>query len=529
MWRAIAAALALATGVLLPGALFGQSNPVTVNSSETLFTMLAALNNCGYDEELATSDPVRQAIRGEVGHNIDNSEAAKSAATGVCSFYRDHQQADETRTLSQYISLALYLNPPPDFKPRVKESELPPDAGAVQGISPLLTKFYAEAGIHQIWQNHAQEYSQLASRYYEPMSKMVRDIELYLRLPTGSYLGRTFTILVEPLGAPSEINARSYGTEYFVVLSPGSNPALKMDQLGHAYLHYVLDPSVGKYAANLASLEPVLDAVKLAPMDESFKSDPVLLVTECIIRAIEARTQAGGKAPLAVQERAVDDALSQGFVLTRYFYDRLLGFEKDEVGFRNAIPVMLAQIDVRKERNRASQIQFASEASPELLQLARPKESKLLETAQERLTAGDAASAEKLAKQALAEKAEDPGRALFILAQVSLNRHCDQGQAGQECGQQRIEGAREYFEQALKVTTEPKVVAWSHIYLGRIFDLQDDDENGPLRAQAVAHYKAAVGASDSLPEAKAAAERGIAKAYEPQRASGDSQKDDEQQ
>jgi hypothetical protein len=263
-----------------------------------------------------------------------------------------------------------------------------------------------------------------------------------------------------------------------------------------------------------------LDAVKLAPMDESFKSDASLLVTECVIRSIEARTQDNGKAPVAVQDRAVEDSMKQGFVLTRYFYDRLVEFEKGDIGFRNFVPQMLSQIDVRREQRRASQIQFASEASPELLQLARPKEGKLLETAQERLTAGDSANAEKLAKQALAEKAEDPGRALFILAQISLNKHCPQDQAMAECGRQRFEGARDYFEQALKATTEPKVVAWSHIYLGRILDLQDRGENGPLRAQAVAHYKAAVGASESLPEAKSAAERGLDKAFQrPQQAS----------
>jgi hypothetical protein len=43
----------------------------------------------------------------------------------------------------------------------------------------------------------------------------------------------------------------------------------------------------------------------------------------------------------------------------------------------------------------------------------------------------------------------------------------------------------------------------------------DDDENGPLRQQAISHYKAAEGASDTLPEAKAAAEQGLAKPYEP--------------
>jgi hypothetical protein len=478
-----------------------QNNPVTIGRDENVFTVLAALNNCGYDAELATSDPLRQTVRGEIGHSIENSDAAKSAAFAVCGFYRDHQQADDTKTLSQYVSLALYLNPPPAFSPKVKEADLPPDASGVLGLLPLLSKFYAEAGIHQIWESHAAAYEELGSRYHEPLTQAVRSLELYLRLPSGSYQGRTFTIEVEPMGAPSEVNARNYGTEYFVVVSPGANSGLKMDQIRHAYLHYLVDPIVGRFSANLATLDPLLDSVKLAPMDESFKSDASLLVTECVIRSVEARQQDGGKAPLAVQERAVDDSMAQGFVLTRYFYDRLLEFEKGDIGFRNFVPQMLSQIDVRKEQRRASQIQFASAASPELLQLARPKQGKLLETAQERLTAGDAAGAEKLAKQALTEKAEDPGRALFILAQVSLHGNMD--------------GARDYFEQALKSTSEPRVVAWSHIYLGRILDLQDHQENGPLRAQAVAHYKAAVDASNSLPEAKAAAERGMNTPFQP--------------
>jgi hypothetical protein len=72
-----------------------------------------------------------------------------------------------------------------------------------------------------------------------------------------------------------------------------------------------------------------------------------------------------------------------------------------------------------------------------------------------------------------------------------------------------IQGARNYFQQALGVAHEPKVVAWSHIYLGRIFDLQED------RAAALDHYRAALTAAVALPEAKAAAERGIQQPYEP--------------
>src|SRR5439155_2564149 len=100
---------------------------------------------------------------------------------------------------------------------------------------------------------------------------------------------------------PSATNARNYADDYYVVLTPGISSGLKMDQIRHAFLHYLLDPLVGKYAGNLGRLEPVMDAVKLAPMDETFKSDPSLLVTECVIRAVEARTLAGGKAPASQQ------------------------------------------------------------------------------------------------------------------------------------------------------------------------------------------------------------------------------------
>ncbi|HMH01281.1 MAG TPA: hypothetical protein VK555_07690, partial [Terriglobales bacterium] len=66
-----------------------------------------------------------------------------------------------------------------------------------------------------------------------------------------------------------------------------------------------------------------------------------------------------------------------------------------------------------------------------------------------------------------------------------------------------------YFQRALEVAREPKVVAWSHIYLGRIFDLQEN------RAAAVDQYRAALNAGASLPEAKEAAERGLQQPYEP--------------
>ena len=99
------------------------------------------------------------------------------------------------------------------------------------------------------------------------------------------------------MGAPGQTNARNYGSDYYVVISPGPGSSLKMEQIRHTYLHYLLDPLAMKYPTAMKRLEPLLDTVKTAPMDESFKSDASLLVTECFIRAIEARTTGSAKAP----------------------------------------------------------------------------------------------------------------------------------------------------------------------------------------------------------------------------------------
>ncbi len=117
-------------------------------------------------------------------------------------------------------------------------------------------------------------------------------------------------------------------------------------------------------------------------------------------------------------------------------------------------------------------------------------------TAEKQLEAGDLQTAQKLAQQALDQKERDPGRAFFILARAAtMNRD--------------MVGARNYFERTLQVAHEPSVVAWSHIYLGRIFDLQEE------RDAAVDHYRAALAVIDATPEVKAAAKRGLQAPYEP--------------
>ncbi len=473
-----------------------ETPSVALDSNETLFTVLASINACGYDAELNASDQLRAQIRADVAKSIQSIPAANESSQPLCQFYADHQATDSARTLAQYVSLALYLTPPPDLSLKSKEAEAPPDATNVLGILPFLQKFNADAKLHEIWVRHAAAYAALTQRYHAPVAQMLFETEVYLKLPSAGYLGHSFTVYLDPLGAPGQTNARNYGADYYVVISPGSGSGLKMEQVRHTYLHYLLDPMALKYPAAIKRLDPLLEAVKAAPMDANFKSSSSLLVTECLIRAIEARTSGSDKAPEAQRQQAVQESMQQGYILTQYFYDGLVKFEKDPAGMRNAYAPLIADIDVGKMQKQAAQIQYASRADDEVLHLAKPQQTRLLVTAEQRLAAGDAATAQKLAQEALDEKSEDTGRALFILAQAATM-------------QRDMDGAKKYFEQTLSATREPKMVAWSHIYLGRIFDLQEE------RDTALEHYKAALIAGGALPEVKAAADRGIKQPYEP--------------
>ncbi|HEV2116767.1 MAG TPA: tetratricopeptide repeat protein [Terriglobales bacterium] len=467
----------------------------TVDTSETIFTVLAAMNTCGYDQELSQSDPLRQQIRGELARAAVASPDAVTATRQICQFYTDHRQGDQSHDLAQYLSLALTLGPAPDFKPVMKEADLPPDAGYVLGLQPLLPSFYKSAGLHAIWERHQPQYEGLINQFHTPIAKLLNSTDLYLRLPIAGYMGRKFSIYLAPLGAPGQVNARNYGNDYYIVLTPARG-TLQYNQIRHTYLHYVLDPIAMKRPTAMSHLEPLLPLVQTAPMDEVFKHDATLLTTECLIQAVEARTIPGkGKQVEEQRDQAVEAAMKQGYVLTRYFYDQLPKFEKEPAGLQDAFPNWLYDMDIDHEKKVARNIEFAGSAHPEVVRLAPPQPS-LLDAAEKDLVSGNLAGAQQLAEQSLSEQKGEPGRAFFILARTATMKG-------------DMAGAQKYFARTVEVSREPRLLAWSHIYLGRIFDLQDN------RPAALDHYRTALNSGDLDPQVRAAAEKGLKEPYAP--------------
>ena len=113
--------------------------------------MAAALNACGYDEGLEDSAPIRKHVRDEINQALAKSEDARTKRDAVCLYIAQHRMTGTERDISQYISLALYLTPPPELETTADLTEMPPDSTQVVEICPLLRDFAAAVDLHGIW------------------------------------------------------------------------------------------------------------------------------------------------------------------------------------------------------------------------------------------------------------------------------------------------------------------------------------------------------------------------------------------
>ena len=233
------------------------------------------------------------------------------------------------------------------------------------------------------------------------------------------------------------------------------------------------------------------------------------LTIECLIKAVEARTMDTGipvyripagvdrsQLPRYEHERelyqqkvdaaksaAVDHDMRQGYVLTRYFYEQILQFEKDPASLKDTIGEMVYSMDVEHEVHRAREIEFDKQADEDVLQRARPRALSGLDLAEAKLAAGDVNTAVAMAQKVIANQADtitstaDAARAHFILARVDLMTvHPDQ--------------AVDEFQKTIATSKEQRLLAWSHIYLGRMLDL------GCKRDEALAEYKQGLATRD---------------------------------
>jgi len=477
---------------------------ISVEPNQELFAILCALDAAGFaaDESTLAEMPSRLALR------EDLLKMHGPATEALRAFYKDHLLSDPGETLSRYITFALVIGPPPRFDYQAEHDQLPPDALALEGLQEILVAFYKEAQLETRWRSVEPEYNRLIGLYQPYVRRIVISTNAYLREVIRPKYGRTFTVYVEPL-VGNRTNFRNHGDQYAIVVGRGTRAAV--DEIQHAYLHFMLDQLPLKYRKETEAKKPLLEIAARSPqLPVEYHSDFLSYADECLIKAVELRLQHLSQPQL---DAALADADLSGFILVRPLVQQLQKFEKVEPAMTYYFPDLIAGIDVEAEQKRLQNIAFVAPKPPAAAQTdaAAPPASDLdraLAEGDHEIAVMDTAAATATFEKILAQYPEEP-RAEYGLAIASVLE--GKGDRAKELFLKLVssgaspgsgaEGAGE--------TLDPKIIAWSHVYLGRIHDLEDE------RDQAVVEYRAALSVDGAPEAARVAAQRGVDAAYQP--------------
>jgi hypothetical protein len=276
----------------------------------------------------------------------------------------------------------------------------------------------------------------------------------------------------------------------------------------------MLDPIVLKDRNNIPAKAAILNIAARAPLlPEEYRTDFVAYTDECVIKSVELRLK---NLPAAEQEAVLKQDDQSGFVMVRPLVAGLLKYEKDNPSMNYYLADMIAGIDLAGEQQRLQNVKFASAQPAQNAPTAKSTEAAgsdkdaLLAQGDREIALRDAAAAADIFQKVL-DKYPNESHALYGMAVAAvMTGHAEE--------------SKQLFEKVVAQAgngdpgPDPSSLAWSHIYLGRLDDLQDD------RDTAVKEYKAALAVAGAPEAAQVAAQHGVDQAYAPPaRAGGNSQ------
>ena len=458
-----------------------------LDANVSLFTVMTAINAAGFDEALdsPSNHPLRKKIRDLI------AKKKLASVEDLKKFYAAHPNIG----FSQYVSYAMVLEGPPKFNFVKTMKELPPDALAAGGMSQILERFWQEAELEGIWKEIQPAFEELFAQYQEPVSQELLRANALLRNPTSGFVGRQFSISLDVMGPPNQVQTRSYGDDYTIVITP--TPKLPIDDILHAYLFYLLDPLSLKFSKTIADKRPLGRFSEVAPaLDEYYKLDFYLLTTACLVKAIETRL-----APISPDRKMalIDQALKEGYILAPVFYEQLPVYEKQDRSMRIYYPDLIASVNLKAEEARLSQVKWAERRTSKVVRAAaeapKPKltgQAKVLDDAENLYWQKQYEQSKEKYNSVLRDTDSQPmqARAYYGLARIAAVSR-------------EFEASEKLFERALELSPETETRAWALVYLGRL------SFTGGAPDEATKFFKQALAMESAPANARKAAEDGL--------------------
>jgi hypothetical protein len=300
-----------------------SSSFVSVRLDEGLFTLFAALNAAGYDNENFdfSYHPARQVVRQALhGKTFSGLERLSTQLNFISSY--------------QFAVWSLHYHTPPDFLRRQSGWALDNfPALPFLGMDDMMRDFYFEMDIAALWQRVRSEYEKVAARYQQAAGKSVQDALDYTRMPDAPM--RQVVIIPNLMDAHWRGYGQQVGDTAYVIVGPtGEEEDTGLIQ--HETLHSIAGPLVEAHFE-------VIDAGKGRALYRQLRQRVPpgygsweIIVEEHVVRALSCRLTG----PDCEQYWLAEDE-ARGFLLMRPLVEKLAEFERGSATLDEFMPELL--------------------------------------------------------------------------------------------------------------------------------------------------------------------------------------------
>jgi len=426
-----------------------------------VFAVMAAINAGGFDIDAGSleQNPARRLAREHL------SRLSPELLARIQKFYQARNvELDDVKQQSKYVSFALILQGPPEFKLEVKSNRLPPDVHDLVGFELLVKELWEQGALQSLWEKILPYYAQEVESYRPLIRGMILDSLRYMRTDARVALDREVIFIPDLLNAYGIVNARNVEPVYILVAGPSRTNRRPTTAVRHEYLHFMIDPLIVKYSGSLPPREPFLKMVRGLPHRLArYENDLPLMVSESLIQVLELRLDRLEDAP---KTEAIIEGYEKGLILAPYFDESLKKFEARQESFQEFAPELIHGIDFENEKGRSETIrQLKTQLQPAAATAPQPQPSNdlrgLLSSGNQLLLERRFSQAKEVLERVLEQDAENPS-AMFGLAQISAQEQ-DFGRA-----------LDLYGRTANQSGAEPWIRAWSLVRRGNIYQFQGD-------------------------------------------------------
>jgi hypothetical protein len=311
-----------------------------VLADRRVFTIMAFLNACGYDEEAKGQQmhPARSRVR-----EIIKEQAASNAEQ----FQKWEQYYNNVNLrIFHYLDFALSLSADYPFRRIRPDSELgyPFTGKRLADFPDVLNEFWETLEMEKVWAEVKPIYVDEIGKYnFDKMSNQLKFIWDYLRMERRDHF--VFISVPNLLDKHYQAIGAKYENYWYMVESPGAGAhSLNV----HEYLHSIVNSMVkARYNEYSEKLNKYFEAGKDLPLAQSYRH-PVIYTYECLVRALDMRIRILLEDDPSITERwegRVEYLTNNGLTLVQPFYNLLDEYEQSDKDFEEFLPEMLDMLE----------------------------------------------------------------------------------------------------------------------------------------------------------------------------------------